>query len=1067
MAKTRISELAKELGVTSKAILEKLGIEGFADQYNKPSQGIPLGLAETARTEWFVRSSSIVATDDAQETDVADAEKADGMSASEGGSTATLTKPKITSKIGKKKPAGSKSASTDASADGQSDGLAGTEGDLESDAVAASAGSAVSDHVSATPGAKLEKDSTPSTSTVHEGHSPVVEIDQPAASPAISAASSAGTISGDTSHPPGASPAQPTEIHAPANQAAVQSNLVDLDSSSGASGGAAATGPASEVVSPTISNPVSAPTGPVSLNRGTRPAVTLPAGTNPTAGGQGMGTGGGRGGVPAPQMRPTISLDSRASRPSVTPAPQLVALEKTVMKGPRLVREEKPDMVPTPRPRMRPDGSGGGVSGPGRPGAPGVARPPIGGRGVRAVGTVDAPPSGTEETEEQRKKKAATAVRGRRDLDGRRGEAEAKLREFTEADLIERADRLRSAAVYRSGMDSHLRKSGRMGQGQAARTAAQTGEPIEISEPITIRTLSSSLGVKSTDIMARLMKQKIFATVNQALDTATAQMIGLEFGVEVIVKPAPTLEEQLISEFGAFNSSDASKLTPRSPVVTILGHVDHGKTSLLDKIRSSNVAAGEAGGITQHIAAFSVAIDRGGEKKRVTFIDTPGHQAFTAMRARGANMTDVVVLVIDAAQGIQPQTVESINHARAAGVPIVVAMNKIDLPEASPDKILGQLAANDLNPVEWGGQVEVIRTSARTGVGIEDLIEILDLQAEILELKADASAPARGIVVEARIDPGLGSVATVLVQNGTLKLGDVILAGGGYGRVRQLVDSYGKTMKSAGPSTPVLVSGFGQIPAAGDKFFCIDDLDRAKSIAAERQLLSRQTDLAVSNRVSLDSLFAASRDEKIKTINLIIKADVQGSMETLQKTITDQNTDEVRVKVIHAAVGAINESDVELATASEAVIIGFHVVPDEKAQSLAEARHVEVRTYRVIYEIFDDLKKAMSGMLAPEVREKHHGWVEVREVFKVSRVGNVAGCYVTEGHISRGSKVRLVRDGIVVNEGMSIDTLRRIKEDVKEVKMGFECGIKVANFDDIKKGDKLEAYIREEFKRTL
>jgi translation initiation factor IF-2 len=758
-------------------------------------------------------------------------------------------------------------------------------------------------------------------------------------------------------------------------------------------------------------------------------------------------------------MRPTVSLDNPVRTP-VTPAPQMVVPEKTVMRGPQVVRIEKADMVPTPRPRTRPDGSPS--SGPPRPA--GIGTPLTrGGTGVkRAAG--DAP---GEDTEESKKKKAGPGGTRRRDLDGRRGEAEAKLREFTEADLNERAGRLRSAAVYRSGVDTHLRKSGRAGQGQTARTAAQTGEPIEIEEPITVRSLSASLGVKATDIIAKLMKQKVFATVNQGLDIETAQMIGLEYNVEIHVTQAPTLEEQLVEEFGDQNSIDPEKATPRPPVVTILGHVDHGKTSLLDKIRSANVAAGEAGGITQHIAAFSVELNKNGDKKKVTFIDTPGHQAFTAMRARGANMTDVVVLVIDAAQGIQPQTVESITHARAANVPIVVAMNKIDLPDASPDKILGQLAANDLNPVEWGGQVEVVRTSARTGQGIEDLIEILDLQAEILELKAEADAPARGIVVEARVDPGLGAVATVLVQNGTLKVGDVILAGSGFGRIRQLLDSYGKPIKVAPPSTPVLVSGFNEIPSAGDKFFVVEDVDRARSIAAERTQVARQADLAVSNRVSLDNIFAAHKDEKIKTINLIVKADVQGSVETLEKTITEQNTDEVRVKVIHSAVGAISESDVELATASDAVIIGFHVVPDEKAQSLAEQRHVEIRTYRVIYEIFDDLKKALSGMLEPEVREKHHGWIEIREVFKVSKVGNVAGCYVTEGHVSRGSKLRLVRDGAVVTEGLAIDTLRRIKEDVKEVKLGFECGLKIASYDDIKIGDKLEAYIREEFKRTL
>jgi translation initiation factor IF-2 len=437
------------------------------------------------------------------------------------------------------------------------------------------------------------------------------------------------------------------------------------------------------------------------------------------------------------------------------------------------------------------------------------------------------------------------------------------------------------------------------------------------------------------------------------------------------------------------------------------------------------------------------------------------------MRARGANMTDVAVLVVDAAQGVQPQTVESINHSRAAGVPIVVAMNKIDLPDANPPMVLGQLSQQDLTPVAYGGTTEVVETSGRTGQGIDNLIEILDLQSQILELKADPTAPARGIVIEARIDPGLGSVATVLVQDGTLKVGDVVLAGEGYGRVRQLMDSTGKFIQSAGPSTPVLIAGLSGVPNAGDKFFAVNDLDRAKQIAEERKNLARSEMLAGQTRVSLDNLFDTMKEGDIKTINLILKADVAGSVETLQKTVTEYNTAEVQVKIIHAAVGPVNESDVDLASASDAVIIGFHVATDPKAQTLAETRRVEVRTYRVIYEIFDDLKKSLSGMLAPEVREKLHGHCEVRQVFKVSRLGNIAGCFVTDGHIQRGSKIRLTRGGVIVTEDLSIETLKRVKDDVKDVKAGLECGIKLANYDDIKVGDILEAYVREEFQRTL
>ncbi|MGA3067160.1 MAG: translation initiation factor IF-2, partial [Tepidisphaeraceae bacterium] len=474
-------------------------------------------------------------------------------------------------------------------------------------------------------------------------------------------------------------------------------------------------------------------------------------------------------------------------------------------------------------------------------------------------------------------------------------------------------------------------------------------------------------------------------------------------------------------------------------------------------------AAGEAGGITQHTAAWMVQLG----DKRVTFIDTPGHQAFTAMRARGANMTDVVVLVVSAAEGVQPQTIESINHARAAGVPIVVALNKIDRADANPDMVLGQLAKEGLNPIEYGGETEVVRTSATTGEGIPNLIETLDLQSQIMELKADPTVPARGVVIESRVDEGMGPVATVLIQDGTLRAGDIGLSGTGFGRIRSLMNDRGEIIQEAGPSTPVIVSGLSALPSAGDKFFALDDMDRARSIAEERTSRTRETELASGNKVTLETLLDTMKASDIKTINLIVKGDVQGSVETLTKTVTDSNTQEVRVRVIHSAVGGITESDVELADASKAVIIGFHVVPDEAARQMAEQRRVEIRLYRVIYEIFDDLKKALSGLLEPEIREKLHGHAEIRKVYKVSKVGNVGGCFVTDGHIQRGSKIRLIRDGVVITQDLAIETLRRVKDDVKEVKAGLECGIKLAGYDDIKVGDVLEAYIRETIQRTL
>ena len=594
-------------------------------------------------------------------------------------------------------------------------------------------------------------------------------------------------------------------------------------------------------------------------------------------------------------------------------------------------------------------------------------------------------------------------------------------------------------------------------------------------EPITVKTLSAAIGVKSSDIIGKLLKQGVSATINQGLDRDTAEAITLDFGLELQIKAQATLEEILEKEFTSLPQEDV-QMTIRPPVVTILGHVDHGKTSLLDKIRNANVAAGEAGGITQHTAAWMVELPNAeGKVNRVTFIDTPGHQAFTAMRARGANMTDVVVLVVSAAEGVQPQTLESINHARAAEVPIIVAMNKIDRNDANPEMVLGQLASAGLTCTDWGGDTEVIRTSATTGQGVKELIEILDLQSQIMELKANINAPARGTVIEARMDQGLGSVATVLVQDGTLKVGDIILSGPGYGRIRSLLNDRGQMIQSAGPSTPVIVSGLDTLPASGDRFYVIDDIDRARSIAEERAVQARQLQLASANKItSVDTLMAAMKEGDIRTINLIVKGDVQGSVETLVATVTNSNTDEVKVRVIHSGVGAINESDVQLAMATLSKptdnlvsIIGFHVVPDESARALAEQNHVEIKLYKVIYEIFDDLKKALSGMLEPEVREKLHGHAEIRKVYRYSKVGAIAGSFVRDGHIQRGSKIRLIRNGVVINQDMSIETLKRVKDDVKEVKSGLECGIKLAGFDDIKDGDVLEAYIRETIQRTL
>jgi len=756
-----------------------------------------------------------------------------------------------------------------------------------------------------------------------------------------------------------------------------------------------------------------------------------------------------RGGIASPERKPVVV------------AQQLSALKPAQIQGPRIVRIEKPEALAPPRPR--------------RPLGPNEPPPQFStaklktGAGVRKTDEEEE----AEKKSNANKKAAASLSARRRGVDGRRGEAVEKLKEFTEADRYEREEKLRAATASRANVTSHLTKTQARGTHAFAKTTIEKGEPITIEEPITVKSLSAVLGVKSNDLMGKLMKQGVFATINQWIDVEIAKGMATAYGLELQIARQETMEEMLVKEFDS-REQDTTKLMPRPPVVTILGHVDHGKTSLLDKIRSANVAAGEAGGITQHTAAWMVSLGEGDKQRKVTFIDTPGHQAFTAMRARGANMTDVVVLVIGAVEGVMPQTVESINHARAADVPIVVALSKSDRADANPDMVLGQLAQQELNPVEWGGQTEVIRTSAVTGNGINELIEILDLQSELLELKYDPTAPARGSVIEARIDPGMGPVATVLVQDGTLKVGDVVLAGGGYGRIRSILNDRGQSLQEATASMPVVISGLASVPSAGDQFFAVEDLDRAREIASERSTSNRQGQLAVQNRVTSNNLLEQIAATDVKTINLIIKADVQGSIETLVATVGGQNTAEVKVKVVHSGVGAISESDVQLAMATKAKptdnrvsIIGFHVVPDESARQLAEQNHVEIKLYRVIYEIFDDLKKALSGMLTKEVREKLHGHAEIRQVFKSSKLGSIAGCMVTDGHVQRGSKARLIRDGRVITEDLTLDSLKRVKEDAREVKTGFECGIKLAGYDDIKQGDRLEFYIREEFERTL
>jgi translation initiation factor IF-2 len=516
----------------------------------------------------------------------------------------------------------------------------------------------------------------------------------------------------------------------------------------------------------------------------------------------------------------------------------------------------------------------------------------------------------------------------------------------------------------------------------------------------------------------------------------------------------------------AFTDEDVSaqqaEALPRAPVVTVMGHVDHGKTSLLDYIRRAKVAAGEAGGITQHIGAYHVETPRG----MVSFLDTPGHEAFTAMRARGAQATDIVILVVAADDGVMPQTQEAIKHAKAAKVPIVVAINKIDKPDANLDRVKQELVVEEVVPEEYGGDTPFVPVSAKTGQGIDELLEQLLLQAEILELKAPVEAAAKGLVIEARLDKGRGPVATVLVQSGTLKTGDVVLAGSTYGRVRAMLDEDGQTVKSAGPSSPVEIQGLTEVPQAGDEFMVMGDERRAREIANYRAGKFHNTALAKRQAANRENVFVSMKDGEVKTLPIIIKADVQGSQEALSQSLLKLSTDEVKVQVVYAGVGGISESDINLAIASKAVMIGFNVRADAGARKLAEGNDVEIKYYSIIYDAVDELKQAMAGMLAPEQREEVIGQAEIRTVFVASKIGTVAGCYVTQGHVTRSAHFRLLRDNVVIYTG-EIESLKRMKDDVREVREGFECGIKLKNYNDIKEGDQLEVFEIKEIARTL
>ncbi|RLB74803.1 MAG: translation initiation factor IF-2, partial [Deltaproteobacteria bacterium] len=658
--------------------------------------------------------------------------------------------------------------------------------------------------------------------------------------------------------------------------------------------------------------------------------------------------------------------------------------------------------------------------------------------------------------------KAAKAKPAKKKKEKRKEEPEdlapKKVVRHRKKEIFERAD------LYEGRIPKRKEKKGAKKARQEEREVRQTEitvpkavkRKLKVPEAVTVAELAKAMGIKAAEVIKKLMALGVVATINQSIDFETAALVADEFGYELELE---SFEEELLLQEEEDKPED---LVPRPPVVTIMGHVDHGKTSHLDYIRKSNIISGESGGITQHIGAYYVETDGGS----IVFLDTPGHEAFTAMRARGAKVTDLIVLVVAADDGVMPQTREAINHARAADIPIVVAINKMDKPEANPEKVKRELAELDLVPEEWGGDTIFGYVSAKTGQGVDELLSLILLQAEMLELKGNPKKPARGTIIEARLDKTRGPVATVLIKNGTLKPGDYFVCGEHHGRVRAMLNHRGKKMISAGPSMPVEVYGISGVPMAGDDFIVVRDERTAKRIAERRMAQSKKQELARKGIVSLDDLFQRIKEGEAKELNVVLKTDVQGSLEALTDSLIKLSTEEVKVNIIHSATGAITESDVMLASASEAIIIGFNVRANPRVSEIAEKEKVDIRYYDVIYNVLQDIKRAMAGLLEPVFKEEVIGRVEVKAIFHVPKVGTVAGCHVTEGRVERGAKVRVLRDDVVVFDG-NIASLKRFKDDVKEVQAGYECGIGIENFQDVKPGDVFEVYKVEEVEAEL
>ncbi|MBA4119155.1 MAG: translation initiation factor IF-2 [Isosphaera sp.] len=1046
----RISEIAKELSISSKAVIDKCLAEGVPQSVVKSHASVvPAGLEASIR-EWFATGQSSTAVENAEHPDVAKLRAGPQRRRARGRGDDT------TSTAVAEPPGATESGNGQSSAEAPAEAAPGPF--APSAAPTPPTPSTPHTHAPTTPPTPVPPPTppTPLITPTHAGphaaattaaataaHSPAAPAHAAAAAPPAEApAQDHADRAPATAHAQGAAPQRPSAEPAPsAPTRATSAGPRAIVAPARPAGPSQDQGPGARprpVITPPVRPAAAAPVQPPAGS----PSAASPPPSRPVIVG------------PRPVLRPPVM--NVPTRPTVVaPAGQKLEVKQQIkLAGPKVVRIEAPEPVESRGPRRFGPGGGPGVGG----------GPGSGGAGVRGG-------RGPEDDRSKRNKRrtgpggpaASTAATPRRKPAGTEDLPTGHA--FSEQDLIEREERLAKSGGYLKQRRREARNRTGPG-GERALSPAETGGKVRIAEPFTIKDLSEVTGVKAADIIKRLFLQGVMATINSGIDTAKAQEIMIDFDIELDVVPKQSAEQVVTLQFEKKEKLDVRS---RAPVVTIMGHVDHGKTSLLDAIRKTNVAAGEAGGITQKTSAFRVPVEVAGETKHVVFLDTPGHEAFTAMRSRGATMTDIVVLVVGAPEGVMPQTVESINHAKAARVPIVVALNKIDSPQATDSqvqKIYGQLAEHGLSPVPWGGETELVKTSATKGVGITEMLEVLDLQAQVLELKADFGGAARGRVIEAGIAEGRGPVATILVQEGELHVGDFVVVGRAFGRVRDITNDRGERIAAAGPSMPVQISGMDQIPDAGDPFFITETLSQAEDAAEQRRHRDRQTALH-QPKVTLDSLFSQMKDAEVKEILVVLKADVQGSVDVIKNQIEKLSSDEVKVRVLHAAVGGIVESDVILADASKAVIVGFSVIPTGKARALADERGVEIRTYQVIYDIVEDVKKAASGMLEPEIRQEILGHAEVRKVFKVSKVGTIAGCYITDGQVQRDALIRVTRNGVVVENDRVLDQLKRFKDDAKDVRAGMECGMKIVGYDDIKEGDVLECYKKVEIKRTL